>query len=408
MTASRYESVRGAADVRYKPAGPGHAVSARCDGCLKWLSTIEGCSRYRGVLLHCQECTEARKHPKHDAHVKLFRKLVLPLRENTSAMRHDHHVKYRNRLIAYLSTRPFDEHVKAHGEWLKSLRCNRGRELMGGHVQARKAWVQSVVKTYSKVVDGHVLWTGVISRGAPILRVDGHVYHVRRLYFGVTEREPDNKDLLAPSCGQDRCLSCLVSSPARQRSSAILTLDDLKARCEVDQDCGCWRWLGYADDDGVPRVSYTDPVDKRRKSDRGRRAALNLARGRALPGKYLVWAKVKCDVSECLNPEHSMSGNAVQRGSYMRRHGLTEVFRKNTTHLKQYAESRRIISPEMAVSLVQRMDAGETAEDIARELNVAISTVRGIRRGERSCDVAVRIAPNASIFTLAQSLKEAS
>jgi hypothetical protein len=76
MTATRYESVRGAQDVRYKPAGPGHAVTARCDGCHKQLSSIEGCSRYRRVLLHCPECTAAAKVVKHDAHVKHFKALV--------------------------------------------------------------------------------------------------------------------------------------------------------------------------------------------------------------------------------------------------------------------------------------------------------------------------------------------
>jgi hypothetical protein len=64
------DSMNTAPDVAFKPAGVGLGITTHCDVCRRPLSTTKGCTRPPPTrLLHCEDCTAARKLPRHNAHV---------------------------------------------------------------------------------------------------------------------------------------------------------------------------------------------------------------------------------------------------------------------------------------------------------------------------------------------------
>lgn len=211
----------------------------------------------------------------------------------------------------------------------------------------------------------------------------------------------------------------------------IRCIEDLKAWCVVDDVTGCWHYTRTRlrtdasgrgkhktkrgrRPDRKPVVRYVDPRTKENTVHHGRRAALNLARKKPVPVAHQTWAKVCCTSEDCVNPLHAMSGTHAQRGAYMRKHGLTEIFRAQVGPLLECAKARIRITPEQAVELRRRMASGETAAAVAREMGVSSALMRRIRAGERKCDKTgvvaahLKLVTNSSIFTLAQSLQEAA
>jgi DNA-binding CsgD family transcriptional regulator len=196
------------------------------------------------------------------------------------------------------------------------------------------------------------------------------------------------------------------AQPAQQlaeRPRHIHTPDDLKAWCNVDAQSGCWHWTGcFRSDDGVPLVSYI-AGDGRHRRERGRRAALNIARKQRVPDGHLAWAKVRCPSEDCVNPAHAMSGSRTQKMNFMRGHGMLD---EQAKRLRGFNSQRQRISAEQAVELRRVIEAGHaTADELAAKLNVSPTTVGAAKRGERKCDVsatvdAQRLANVASIFRL--------
>lgn len=172
---SRYDSVRSAADVPYKPAGPGHVLTARADCCGKALSTIAGCKRRNGLLI-CPTCAA----PKHDAHVRLYRRFVLPLRAFDFPERHDAHVQARRALLQ---------------QWIDANTSKQGRCVL---------WIGPCDTTGRP--KGHVLGTRVKVRHVVLRDLKG-----RR----IAGRE------VAPTCGNPACLSHLKAMTRSERIKGL-------------------------------------------------------------------------------------------------------------------------------------------------------------------------------------------
>ena len=105
-----------------------------------------------------------------------------------------------------------------------------------------------------------------------------------------------------------------MSHPHGTYLGGIRNLDDLRLRCVVDEDTGCWHWR-LSKCDGVPKVHVTHPALPRPGHImRGRRAALLLARGRDLPAGHVAYARLTCQSADCVNPSHCQSGDRHAHG----------------------------------------------------------------------------------------------
>lgn len=90
----------------------------------------------------------------------------------------------------------------------------------------------------------------------------------------------------------------------------VRTLEDLRQRCHIDADTGCWLW-GMGTSNGRPCVSILLP-DGRKSSVSALRAAFAFSRGvhpAAVPRDQVVWHKPSCSRPDrCINPAHAKIG----------------------------------------------------------------------------------------------------
>lgn len=82
----------------------------------------------------------------------------------------------------------------------------------------------------------------------------------------------------------------------------IRTADDLKGRCWVDDDTGCWHWRGAVDTNGIPSMWLPE---LRRRTSLGVVAAVLTTGAAPLPGQ--MW-HCTCTTRYCANPAHRTCG----------------------------------------------------------------------------------------------------
>lgn len=104
-----------------------------------------------------------------------------------------------------------------------------------------------------------------------------------------------------------------MSHPHGTYLGGIRTVADLRERCYVDDDSGCWHWrLGGSC--GWPRVHIPHPKTGVKTAMRGRRAALVLLRGKDLNAGQIAFAIDACESKDCVNPAHCRSGTKATWG----------------------------------------------------------------------------------------------
>lgn len=152
----------------------------------------------------------------------------------------------------------------------------------------------------------------------------------------------------------------------------IRSVDDLKERCRVDEDTGCWHWLLWCWDSGLPGV-WLVQGDKRGKVS-GRRAALILA-GKCVRRGDKAFATPNCFSIDCVNPAHCRLGSMRDVMQLASERGKFDDPRC-CAHLVLHAKAHARLSEE------QRLDAAlstETARQAAERLGVSERTIAHIR-----------------------------
>lgn len=99
----------------------------------------------------------------------------------------------------------------------------------------------------------------------------------------------------------------------------IRTLDDLKARCEVDEQTGCWVWTGSRDANGHPKPYIINPSNGQGAQMSGARALLLLTGQPVVDGHAYVRVAT-CTNEACVSPEHRT--RLESRGEAMRLQAL--------------------------------------------------------------------------------------
>lgn len=127
----------------------------------------------------------------------------------------------------------------------------------------------------------------------------------------------------------------------------IRTVEDLRQRCYVDPDTGCWRWR-LACEQGAAKVHFVPPDRDVKLICKGRRAALWLQRGHDVPAGHVAYRRHTCQHADCVNPAHAASGTPMEWGAE-RRLGppLVDPLKREQASLAAWDKRGRKVTPAM-------------------------------------------------------------
>ena len=181
--------------------------------------------------------------------------------------------------------------------------------------------------------------------------------------------------------------------------SGVKTIDDLRGRCYVDEDLGCWHWR-MAAFNGSPRVRVN--FNGKSQMMAGRKAAYILAYEKDIPKGHRVYRAAHCHSKDCLNPEHVRAGSPQQEGSVVSKTG------RNKGNLGRIIANQRNSRARAKLTLEQVREiraSDETQRVKAERYGVHEKTIHLIETGKRWRET---ILPTADVFSWAQFGRKAA
>lgn len=180
----------------------------------------------------------------------------------------------------------------------------------------------------------------------------------------------------------------------------IATVDDVRARCVIDERTRCWIWQGAIRVNGRTRQPAMWAFDHARGEKRtmtGTMAVWNIAHGRApLPG-YVVHRA--CCNSLCLNPVHLREARTLADvGRHRSRAGVDRgrnIEQKRASLVKARAVCGIVQTPEPIVIAIRQAPQTVTGRALSKIHGISETTVSRIRRGERVCDARAHVSEAA-------------
>lgn len=177
-----------------------------------------------------------------------------------------------------------------------------------------------------------------------------------------------------------------------QYLGGVRSVEDLRKRCVVDTDTGCWHWK-QCFHQGSPRVIMPHPTTGKIVHMRGRRAALVLQRGRDLPAGHKAWRRDCCESDDCVNPAHARSGTRLQWSAWARREGVYDTQAKRIA-MRRLAEKRtRVLDEAKRREIVE---SSESTYALAKRYGCSQFAVWRVRAGQ---DRTGQLLPGASVFS---------
>ena len=178
----------------------------------------------------------------------------------------------------------------------------------------------------------------------------------------------------------------------------IHSIEDIRARCVVDQDSGCWTWSGAmsVSNNSTPML-YVMPGllgNERGYSTSGVRVAWLLS-GRRLGAGRVVWRH--CCNHKCLAPDHLRSGTRADLGRHITAAGLIRV---DPSYRIQRAKHSQLqpIPADIVRQIEADMDAGVSRKDLRARYSVGRSLLWKIATGQHTHQRG-RLAQGASVFS---------
>lgn len=200
-----------------------------------------------------------------------------------------------------------------------------------------------------------------------------------------------------------------MTGAAKKLRPAIRTLEDIKDRCTVDHDTGCWLWRGGMS--RSKRRANLQPMcrawlpgtegERRAPQVAPARAAWLLAGLKLWPG-HVVWRNV-CFDSRCVSPEHGRAGTRRQMGEVLTKSG---VLQNNPRRAAVNAVNRAAsVLPVEVVRAAEQMYAdGALRKDVVAALGIHCSTASKIRTGRHPhCARRERVLRGAWVFSVGVS-----
>ena len=174
-------------------------------------------------------------------------------------------------------------------------------------------------------------------------------------------------------------------------SGGVRCVETLKQRCYVDIDTGCWHWK-LAIRQGAPTV-HVHMKDGTTSVMRGRRAANFLATGSVLKEGQVAFAKLKCRSRDCVNPDHTQTGDRHALGAYLRASGRSKLGAHAIASLVEAARKRKDVKLSIEKAREIRLSA-DTQVALAKKYGVPQSRIYEIRSGKAWKET----APATSVF----------
>lgn len=160
--------------------------------------------------------------------------------------------------------------------------------------------------------------------------------------------------------------------------TGIYTIDDIRARCRIDDITGCWEWsMATASNrqkcSAVPAAWWP----AKRRVVTAIRIAYELGRGK--PPGAKVWRR--CQNPLCVNPDHLMSGSVKQFGRWVERHRIWKdqgIERRIANRRGKLNSGRTVLTTELAQWAIE---SHQTGIDVAHALDVSPTSVSRARLG---------------------------
>ncbi len=152
----------------------------------------------------------------------------------------------------------------------------------------------------------------------------------------------------------------------------VRTLEDVRLRCHVHAETGCWHWRLHIAKGRTQCVWKTGGTQYKGTAAR---AAWILAGRRLEPGWVVSRNRKLCESDDCCNPQHHRAG---PRPEVLPQLSPTQRMR-HKLGVTRASRQRSKLSMEVAMQI--RLSTDRSA-DVSRTRGIAPSTVTQIRRGE--------------------------
>lgn len=182
-------------------------------------------------------------------------------------------------------------------------------------------------------------------------------------------------------------------------SQGIRTVDDLMARCHVDEYSGCWHWR-LATYRGAARASVL--VNGKAQMMSGRKASLLLS-GQEIKEGHRAFARPFCRSKDCVNPAHSQSGTVKKHGAVMAKVGTLKGIPAKVRSARENGRKNSKLTLDLAREI---RDSSESYRELSERLGVDEKTIYGVKHHFRWKECA-NVLPTADVFAWAQQRKAA-
>lgn len=156
------------------------------------------------------------------------------------------------------------------------------------------------------------------------------------------------------------------------------TIEQIKARCEIDHKC--WIWAGGKTGNNVPSIFAPDHTKGGMRTQQGRRAVWHMTSVQPIHPGWVVFGT--CDEPLCLNPDHIRCAPRAKHGERMAASGKL----KNNT--RKIIANRAILRKRASLTLDQITQiclSEETGRAISARLGIPATTISKARRGAYKC-----------------------
>lgn len=192
----------------------------------------------------------------------------------------------------------------------------------------------------------------------------------------------------------------------KKRTDGVRHLEDLRLRCFIDTETGCWLWRGALSHSKTRKVSPTTRVwlpagihgDGAGAITTASKAAWLLS-GRKLKDGHVVWRAV-CNQTDCINPQHC---KGVSRQQMHAEIAASNRLKGNPTRAAINAiNGRASLMPVATVRQAESLFAsGAMLKDVKQQLGISSDVAKRIRQGlHPHCANASRLVRGASVFAL--------
>jgi len=199
-----------------------------------------------------------------------------------------------------------------------------------------------------------------------------------RFHYWTVISDPESKRqkryvLTRCECGTEKTLttSSLFQGLTRSCGCAPMSIykDVLETMIEPITETGCWIWMGSLDVHGYGVCNVESCWPMQRKSHRVFYEAF-----KHQLGKY--FACHKCDVTECVNPDHLYPGTQPENMADMKRRGRHLVGAK--IRAAKIIGERHYKTRFTAADILSIRADSRSAHEIAKDFNVGTSTIHAI------------------------------